>query len=51
VPTVFTQVNRNTIGTPQFGKNRRPDRIRLHRLPCLTNGGNVINVNSQFEHL
>ena len=50
VSAVFAQVNRNDVRPGQFGKCRRPNRVRFDRPACLPNGGNVIDVDAEFGH-
>jgi hypothetical protein len=47
VATVFPQMGCNAIRPGQFGQHSGGDRVWLHRLAGLANGGYVIDVDPQ----
>ena len=50
VAAVFPEVDRDSIGTAQFGQGSGPDRIGFDGLPCLADRGHVVDVDSQAWH-
>jgi phosphate transport system protein len=50
VPAVLTQVHGDAVGPAQMRLDRRPHRIRLVGSPRLADGGDVIDVDAEFDH-
>ena len=51
VTTVFAEVDGNSISASQFCQCGRPDWIGFESAPCLSDGGNMIDVDAQFGHI
>jgi len=47
VPTIAPQMHGNAVGARQLAHERSRDRLRLARAPGLTNGGDVVDVDSE----
>ena len=51
VSAIFSQMDRNHIGTPELRQRRRPDGVWFNGPTCLSNGRDVIDVNSECGHI
>jgi hypothetical protein len=47
VPTVFAQVTGDSIGSGKFRQHSRSNGVRLYSSTGLTDGGNMVNVDSK----
>ena len=50
VTAILPQMNRDAIGTAEFGKHGERHRIRFHRPACLANIGDVVDVDPEAGH-
>ena len=50
MPAILAQMHGNPVGAPQMGFNSRPQRIRFISAPCLADGGDVVDIDPEFDH-
>ena len=50
VPAVFAEVDRDAVGSAQFGLDGGPDGVRFVGPPGLPDGGHVIDIDSEQRH-
>ena len=50
VTAIFSQVNGNSIRTAEMGFNRSPNRIRFIGATGLTQSGDVVDIDAEFDH-
>jgi hypothetical protein len=50
VPAVLAEVSGDGVGPPEVGLYRRPRRVRLPGPPGLSDGRDVVDVHTQFDH-
>jgi hypothetical protein len=50
MPPIFPQMNRDGIGTPEFGLGCSPDRIGFNGTTGLPDCGDMINVDPEGGH-
>ena len=50
VAAIFAQMDGNAVGTANVCFDSSPDGLRFIGLPCLPDGGDVVNINAEFDH-
>jgi hypothetical protein len=47
---ILTQMQCNQIGTGLLGKRSRKNRVGVHSVPLLAQGGHVVDIDTQLDH-